>query len=49
MGWLDSFFDPGEGYAKGQDQLDKYYQEGQSYYNPIINLAKMPIVIIQVR
>lgn len=32
MGWLDSFLDPGEGYSKGQEQLDKYYNEAKQYY-----------------
>jgi hypothetical protein len=34
MGWLDSFFHPGEGYKKGQGKLNKYYQEGQDYLQP---------------
>lgn len=33
-GMLESFFDPGEAYAKGQEQLDKYYGEGQGYLKP---------------
>ena len=34
MGMFDSFLNPGNGYKKGQDQLDKYYQEGQGYLKP---------------
>lgn len=34
MGWLDSFFDPGEAYAKGQEQLDKYYDKAQTALQP---------------
>lgn len=33
-GWLDSFFNPDEAYAKGQEQLDKYYDQSQSYLKP---------------
>lgn len=33
MGWLDSFLDPGEGYAKGQEQLDKYYGQSKDLFN----------------
>ena len=34
MGWFDSFLNPGKGYAKGQEQLDKYYQQAQGQLNP---------------
>jgi hypothetical protein len=37
MSWLDpihSFLHPEEGYEKGQEQLDKYYNQGQGYLNP---------------
>lgn len=34
MGWLDKFFGGGDEYEKGQDQLDKYYTEGQNYLKP---------------
>ncbi len=34
MGWLDSFLHPEKGYEKGQDQLDKFYDQGQSYLQP---------------
>lgn len=34
MGWLDSFLDPGKGYGKAQDELDKYYQQAQGYMQP---------------
>lgn len=33
MSWLSSFLHPGKGYQKGQEQLDKYYQQAQNYYN----------------
>ncbi len=29
---MDSFLNPGKGYEKAQDQLDKYYRESQGYY-----------------
>ena len=41
MSWLDgignmvdSFFHPEKGYKKGQEQLDKYYNQGQGYLQP---------------
>jgi hypothetical protein len=37
MGLFDmvsSFFNPEEGYEKGQEQLDKYYNQGQGYLKP---------------
>jgi hypothetical protein len=43
MGWLDgfgngnmldSFLHPEKGYQKGQQQLDKYYNQGQGYLQP---------------
>lgn len=34
MSWLSSFLHPGKGYDKGQEQLDKYYQQSQGYLNP---------------
>lgn len=29
-----SFFNPGKGYEKGQEQLDKYYNQAQGYQQP---------------
>ncbi len=34
MSWLSSFLNPGKGYEKGQEQLDKYYNQSQGYLNP---------------
>ncbi len=34
MSWLSSFLHPGRGYEKGQEQLDKYYQQAQGYMQP---------------
>lgn len=34
MSWLSSFLNPGKGYEKGQEQLDKYYQQAQGALNP---------------
>lgn len=34
MSWLSSFLNPGKGYDKGQEQLDKYYQQAQGYQQP---------------
>ncbi len=34
MGMLDSFLHPEEGYKKGQEQLNKYYNQGQGYLQP---------------
>ncbi len=34
MSWLSSFLHPGRGYEKGQEQLDKYYQQAQGNLNP---------------
>ena len=34
MSWVSSFLHPGKGYEKGQQQLDKYYNQGQGYLNP---------------
>lgn len=34
MSWLSSFLHPGKGYEKGQEQLDKFYNESQGYLNP---------------
>ena len=34
MGMFSSFFHPERGYEKGQEQLDKYYAQGQGYLNP---------------
>ena len=34
MSWLSSFMNPGKGYQKGQDQLDKYYNQAQGYQQP---------------
>lgn len=31
---IDSFVNPQEGYKKGQNQLDKYYQQSQGYLQP---------------
>lgn len=33
MGWLDSFLHPEKGYEKGQEQLDKYYNQARDLYN----------------
>ena len=33
MSWLSSFLNPGKGYQKGQEQLDKYFQQAQNFYN----------------
>ena len=34
MSWLSSFLHPERGYAAGQGQLDKYYNQGQGYQQP---------------
>jgi hypothetical protein len=34
MSWLSSFLHPGKGYEKGQEQLDKYYNQAQGALNP---------------
>lgn len=34
MSWLSSFLNPGKGYQKGQEQLDKYYNQAQGALNP---------------
>lgn len=34
MSWLSSFLHPEKGYEKGQEQLDKYYNQSQGYLNP---------------
>jgi len=34
MSWLSNFINPGRGYQKGQEQLDKYYQQAQGYLDP---------------
>ncbi len=34
MSWLSSFLHSGKGYKKGQEQLDKYYQQSQSNLQP---------------
>jgi hypothetical protein len=34
MSWLSSFLNPGKGYEKGQEQLDKYYNEAQGNLSP---------------
>lgn len=34
MSWLSSFLHPGKGYEKGQEQLDKYYQQSQGALQP---------------
>lgn len=34
MSWLSSFLHPGKGYEKGQEQLDKFYNQSQGYLNP---------------
>ena len=34
MSWLSSMFNPSEGYKKGQEQLDKYYQQAQGNLQP---------------
>jgi hypothetical protein len=31
---ISSFLNPGKGYKKGQEQLDKYYQQSQGYLQP---------------
>ena len=33
MSWLDSFLHPEKGYEKGQEQLDKYFDQSKNYYN----------------
>lgn len=37
MSWLSSFLNPGKGYEKGQEQLDKYYQQAQGSLQPYNN------------
>lgn len=37
MSWLSSFLHPEKGYQKGQEQLDKYFQQAQQNYQPLIN------------
>ncbi len=34
MSWLSSFLHPDRGYKAGQEQLDKYYHEGQNEMQP---------------
>jgi hypothetical protein len=34
MSWLSSFLNPGKGYEKGQEQLDKYYNQAQGALQP---------------
>lgn len=34
MSWLSSFLNPGKGYQKGQEQLDKYYNNAQGNLQP---------------
>ena len=34
MSWLSDFLNPGKGYQKGQEELDKYYGQGQGFLNP---------------
>jgi hypothetical protein len=34
MSWLSSFLHPEKSYDKAQQELDKYYQQGQGYLNP---------------
>ena len=34
MSWMTSFLSPGKGYDKGQEQLDKYYNDAQGYQQP---------------
>ncbi len=34
MGMFDSFLHPEEGYKKAQNELDKYYNQGQGYLSP---------------
>lgn len=34
MSWLSSFLNPGKGYDKGQEQLDKFYQQAQGFQRP---------------
>jgi hypothetical protein len=34
MSWFSSFMHPGRGYEKGQEQLDKYYQQAQQFQQP---------------
>ena len=34
MSWLSSLMNPGEGYKKGQEQLDKYYGQAQGALSP---------------
>lgn len=33
MSWLSSFLHPGKGYEKGQEQLDKYWNQSNDFYN----------------
>lgn len=37
MSWLSSFLHPGKGYQRGQQQLDKYYQQAQQFQQPYAN------------
>ncbi len=34
MSWLSNFLHPEKGYEKGQEQLDKYYDQSQGYLQP---------------
>lgn len=34
MSWLSNFLNPGKGYEKGQEQLDKYYQQANQFLQP---------------
>ncbi len=33
MSWFSRFLDPSAGYRAGQQELDKYYNQAQNYYN----------------
>jgi hypothetical protein len=39
MGWLDSFLHPEKGYQKGQEELQKYFQQAQQFQQPYQNNA----------
>ncbi len=39
MSWLSSFLHPERGYKKGQQQLDKYYNQAQGFQQPFMDNA----------
>jgi hypothetical protein len=40
MSWLTSFLNPGKGYDKAQEELNKYWQQAQQFQQPFMNNAQ---------